>query len=35
MFVIPTTGNTKFKRMVAFGLYWKSKPQINQYEITL
>jgi hypothetical protein len=35
MFVIPTSGNTKFNMMVAFSLYWKSKLQINQYEIIL
>jgi hypothetical protein len=33
--MIPTSGNTKFNLMVGFGLYWKSKLQINQYEITL
>jgi hypothetical protein len=32
MFIIPTSGNIEFNTMVVFGLYWKSKLQINQYE---
>jgi len=35
MFIIPTSGNNKFNMLVAFGLYWKSNLQINQYEIWL
>jgi len=35
MFIVPTSGNSKFNMLVAFSLYWKSKLQINQYEISL
>jgi hypothetical protein len=32
MFITPISGNIEFNTMVVFGLYWKSKLQINQYE---
>jgi hypothetical protein len=32
MFIIPTSVNNKFNMLIAFGLYWKSNLQINQYE---
>jgi hypothetical protein len=35
MFIIPTSTNNEFNMMVAFGLDWKSKLKINQYEIPL
>jgi hypothetical protein len=33
MFMIPTSGNNIVNMLVAFGLYWKSNLQINQYEM--
>jgi hypothetical protein len=35
MFIIPTSDKNKVNMLVAFGLYWKSNLQINQYEISL
>jgi hypothetical protein len=35
MFIIPTSGNIENNMMVGFGLYWKSKLQINQNQIPL
>jgi len=35
MFIIPKSGNIEFNMMVAFGLDWKYKLQINKYKIPL